>query len=144
MTRAAEQICGLHNTGDMAAVWCLLTAHHVDKFKVITQACEICFAVVLGCICPTDVPLLQVAGPLLETEIVFTLLLCANMSCPLPVHVLGCASLTLMLSPSKHVLVAILLFDVSSSLATYVHNDSTLRTWCWLHAHELMHMLHGS
>ncbi len=68
MTRAAEQICGLHNTGDMAAVWCLLTAHHVDKSKVITEASEICFAVVLGCICPNDVPLLQVAGPLLETE----------------------------------------------------------------------------
>ncbi|DBB16077.1 hypothetical protein WJX82_001937 [Trebouxia sp. C0006] len=33
MTRAAEQICGLHNTGDMAAVWCL-TAHHVDKSKL--------------------------------------------------------------------------------------------------------------
>jgi len=144
MTRAAEQICGLHNTGDMAAVWCLLTAHHVDKSKVITEASEICFAVVLGCICPNDVLLLQVAGPLLETEIDFTMLLCASMPCPLPVHVLGCASLTLILSPSKHVLVAILLFDVRCSLATYVRDDSMLCTQCCLHARELMQMLYGS
>ena len=75
MARAAEQFCGLHNTGDMAAVWCLLTAHHVDKSKVITEASAFGFAVVFGVICPTDAPLLQVAGPLLETELKFILIL---------------------------------------------------------------------
>lgn len=54
------------------------------------------------------------------------MLLCASMPYPLPVHVLGCAILTLILSPSKHVLVAILLFDVRCSLATYVRDDSML------------------